>query len=142
MSESFSFVQLSRLYWVGPITVLVSIAAVLVVRIVAVALLHPPSDVRTALSGPSYYRYGHSCQRCGVCLYDSGDDGTNPIRTFRIIAALVLLFSFIPDILIVRSHAFGATWPYAFALMTMHVTAWAVCVTMLTKLPVVSARQP
>jgi len=45
-----------------------------------------------------------------------------------------LLLSFLPDIGLAKSHLFGATWPYAFALMAMHIPAWAVCVTMLPNL--------
>jgi hypothetical protein len=66
---------------------------------------------------------------------------SNPIRKFKIIAAVVLLLSFLPDLALARSHWLGATWPYVFALMSMHVAAWAVCVLMLTKLTVVNSRQ-
>ena len=47
-------------------------------------------------------------------------------------AIKVLLLSFLPDIALAISHR--ATWPYAFALMSMHIAAWAVCVSMLTRL--------
>jgi hypothetical protein len=59
---------------------------------------------------------------------------SNPIRTYQIIAGVVLLFSFLPDLSLARSQVSGANWPDALALMAMHIVAWAVCVTMLTKL--------
>jgi len=58
----------------------------------------------------------------------------NPVRIFRWIAGVILLLSFVPDILLAVWHSFGGGWPEAFALMSMHITAWAVTVTMLTGL--------
>ena len=62
---------------------------------------------------------------------------SNPIRTFRIIAACVLLLSLIPDVLLATLHPLGAGWPEAIALMSMHVVAWFVTVTMLIALTAV-----
>jgi hypothetical protein len=42
-----------------------------------------------------------------------------------------------PDVALARSGAPGATWPNAVALMLMHVAAWAVSTSMLTRLTVV-----
>ena len=63
--------------------------------------------------------------------------GVDPVRMFRAIAALVLLVSFVPDILLAIWHSFGGGWPEAIALMSMHVTVWAVTVTMLIGLTAV-----
>ena len=62
--------------------------------------------------------------------YYSGD----PIRTYRQVAAGVLLISFAPDVAIATGHLLGAGWPEAFALMSMHVAVWAICVTILPRL--------
>ena len=50
VSTSSAPLRLTSLLWVGPLTVLVSIVAVLVVRTVTVALLHP-SGVHAAQLG-------------------------------------------------------------------------------------------
>jgi hypothetical protein len=55
-----------------------------------------------------------------------------PLRTYRKIALVVLLVSFIPDVAAAMFSAFG--WPLATVFMVMHVAAWVPCVTILTKL--------
>jgi hypothetical protein len=57
-----------------------------------------------------------------------------PIRTYQIIAFVFLLISFLPDIGFARSPMPGANWPNAIALMIMHIVAWGICVSMLSKL--------
>jgi hypothetical protein len=126
--------QLTRLFWVGPLTVLASVVAVLLARLVAVALVSPP---------PAFTPLGwDSCAVLTAMLVTSAvlifvlvaRLASNPIRTFQIVAVVALLLSFWPDVLIARSNMPGANWPDAFALMALHVVAWAVCVAMLTKL--------
>jgi hypothetical protein len=41
MLSAGSFIQLRKLWWVGPLTVLASTVGVLIVRVIAVALLNP-----------------------------------------------------------------------------------------------------
>jgi len=134
ISHSSRSLQLRRLIWVGPLTVLTSIAAVLLVRVIAVALLHPgPKFLPLALVPPILDTV--VLVTWAVLVFGAFVRfASNAIRKYKIIAAIVLLLSFLPDIAIARSHWLGATWPYAFALMSMHVAAWAVCVLMLTKL--------
>jgi len=148
-------IELRRLNWVGPLTVLSSVAAVHFVRLVAVALLHPESTflpltvlpptvetvVLVTLAVFVFHRVvsggglpGHIWGLLGVRLFT-----LEPIRAYRTIAVRVLLISFLPDIALALSHR--AAWPYAFALMAMHITAWAVCVPMLTKLTTTNAPQ-
>jgi hypothetical protein len=124
-------VEHSRLVWVGPLTVLASVAAVLFVLVVAVALLHPP---------PEFTPLGWDSSSVMTIVFVTGTVlvfvlvarlASNPIRIYQIIAVVVLLFSFLPDISLARSQMPGANWPDALALMAMHVAAWAVCVTML-----------
>jgi len=134
VSTSSAPLRLTSLLWVGPLTVLVSIVAVLVVRTVTVALLHPDPEF-TPLSWDSSIVLTTVFVTSAVLVFVLvARFALNPIRTYRIIAAVVLMISFLPDIAVGRSHTAGANWPNAFALMTMHVTAWAVCVTMLSKL--------
>lgn len=53
---------------------------------------------------------------------------------YRRVAAGVLLVSFAPDVAIAIGHMHDAGWPEAFALMSMHVAVWTLCVTILPRL--------
>ena len=132
--------QLSRLLWVGPLTVLASVAAVLFVRVVAVAILDPPPEF-TPLGWDSSIVLTTAFVTSAVLVFVLvARLASHPIRTYQIIAVVVLLFSFLPDISLARSQMPGANWPDAVALMAMHVAAWAECVTMLTKLAAAKKR--
>ena len=132
---------LSRILWVGPLTVLASIAAVEVVQLLAVALLSPPS--RFAPLGRNLVQIQRL--RGGIepiiftavlvsgavlVLVIVGREAIHPLRTYRRIAFAVLLVSFVPDVAAAMSSAFG--WPLATVFMVMPVTAWVPCVTILT----------
>ena len=58
-------------------------------------------------------------------------DNSNPIADYRRLAVRILLVSFVPDVLLAVTHAFGGGWPEAFCLMAMHVAVSAICVTVL-----------
>jgi hypothetical protein len=58
----------------------------------------------------------------------------NPVRLWRYVATAALLLSFVPDVLLAMSHEMGGGWPEAYALMIMHVVAYAVCITLLPSL--------
>jgi len=143
----------ARLIWLGPVAVLASLAAVLMVRFIAVAVLQPdpsfkpltvlPAIVDTTVlvalavlvfrqvvagggnfSGPLLGPLG---------LLSSGlSFPLDPIRAYKTLAVRVLLVSFLPDIAIAVTEP--GRWPYALALATMHVAAWAACVSTLTNL--------
>jgi len=126
-------VQMSRLVWVGPLTIAASIVAVLIVRILAVVVLRPE---------PAYLPLGWFFPildtailvTFAVLVFGAMARAlTRPIRAFRITSVVVLLFSFLPVLAIIQ-EPMGGGWPEALALMTMHIAAWAVTVTMLTKL--------
>jgi hypothetical protein len=55
----------------------------------------------------------------------------NTVRTWRRVAALALVLSSVPNVLLANSHIMVGDWPKACALMTMHVVVWAICVTIL-----------
>ena len=133
-------VELRRLIWVGPLTVLSSIAAVLFVRFVAVALLHPQPAFMPLTVAPPIVDTAVLVSLAVLVFRRVVFFALDPIGTYKIIAITALLLSFLPDIALAISHR--AAWPYAFALMAMHVAAWAVCVPMLTKLTTTNAPQP
>jgi hypothetical protein len=126
--------QLRRLFWVGPLTVLASIIGVLVVRILAVLILRPnPEPISLGWMAPTIFTL--VLVTGGVLVFGAVARFTkNPIRTYQIIAFVFLLISFLPDIGFARSTMPGANWPTAIALMVMHIVAWAITVTMLPRL--------
>jgi Fe2+ transport system protein B len=63
------------------------------------------------------------------------DAARNPLRTFRRLAFGVMLVSCIPNLIAAFARDAGVDWGML-ALMTMHVVAWAVTTTMLTRLTV------
>ena len=127
-------VQLRRLSWVGPLTILASILGVLVVRVVAVAILQPdPMPISLGWIVPAISTLVFVTGAVLVFALVSRF-AANPIRTYQIIAFIVLLLSFLPDFFYPQSHMRGANWPNAIALMVMHVIAWGICVGMLSKL--------
>jgi hypothetical protein len=123
-----------RLLWVAPLTVLTAIGAVLTVRVLAVALLHPSDDFAPLGWLLPILDTAVLVSIATLVFLIVALLSGNPIRSYQIIAACVLVVSFWPDIAIARSWWAGATWSYAVALMMMHVTAWAVTVNMLAKL--------
>ena len=56
----------------------------------------------------------------------------NPVRIFQIVAAVMLVLSFIPDFLLLGSTATGSLWLTVGALLLMHIVAAAVVVWALT----------
>ena len=132
-------VQLRHLLWVGPLTILASILGVLIVRVIAVAILQPdPTPISLGWVVPVISTFVLVTGAVLVFALVSRF-AANPIRTYQIIAFVVLLLSFLPDLAYPQSHMHGANWLNAVALMVMHVVAWGICVSMLSKLSTVAA---
>jgi hypothetical protein len=134
MSDASSPVQFRRLLWVGPLTVIAAIIGVLIVRVIAVAVLQPdPMPMSLGWLAPIFLT---AVLVTGAVLVFAlvARFAKNPIRTYQVIAFLVLLLSLLPDVAYARALMPGANWPTAIALMVMHVVAWAICVLMLTRL--------
>ena len=118
----------------GLLTALASVAAVLLIRIVAVAILHPPASFQPLTLFIPIIDTAIGVWGAVFVFWKIGYYSGDPIRTYRKVAAGVLLISFAPDIAIATQHMLGAGWPEAFALMSMHVAVWAICVTILPRL--------
>ena len=132
--KSASKIELRRLLWVGPLTILASILGVLIVRVIAVAILQPdPTPMSLGWVMPVIFTFVLVTGAVLVFALVSRFTA-NPIRTYQIIAFVFLLISFLPDIGFARSPMPGANWPNALALMIMHIVAWGICVSMLSKL--------
>ena len=132
--KSASKIELRRLLWVGPLTILASILGVLIVRVIAVAILQPdPTPMSLGWVMPVIFTFVLVTGAVLVFALVSRF-AAKPIRTYQIIAFVFLLISFLPDIGFARSPMPGANWPNALALMIMHIVAWGICVSMLSKL--------
>ena len=111
-------------------TIAAAVVAVLAVREVAVRVLHPdPAFTPLDLGSPIVGTIG--CTIMAVYVFVGIVSYPNPVRTWRRVAAVVLILSFVPCILLAISHIMGGGWPEAFSLMAMHVAVWVVCVTLL-----------
>jgi len=135
-SEAYNVIP-SRILWAGPLAILASVAAVLCVRVAAVAILHPAERFQPLHWAPPIIDTVILVSGAVLVFGFVSTLAANPIRTFRTIAASVLLLSFIPDVLIAINRPLGGGWPEALALMAMHLAAWSVTVTILIRLTAV-----
>ena len=120
---STSSIQLKKLWWVGPFTVLAAILGVLFVRIIARAILPAPYAPGLDLILLPIILTLVLCTGAVVVFALVGRFAKNPVRTYIIISSLFLVISFLPDIAVVSAPFPGAGWPYSITLMIMHVVA-------------------
>src|SRR5690348_16847154 len=111
-------IELRRLNWIGPLTVLSSVTVVHLVRFVAVALLHPEPTFMPLNVGPPTIDTVVFVTGAVFVFRQvvSGRPGTlwgllgarffilGPIHAYRAIALRVLLISFLPDIGLALLH--------------------------------------
>ena len=129
-------IQLKKLWWVGPLTVLAAIIGVLIVRAIAMAILPPPYAPGLKMIMIPIVLTLILCTAAVVVYALVGRFTKNPIRTYIIISSVFLVISFLPDIAAVSMPMPGAGWPYSITLMIMHVVAGFITVYMLIKLTV------
>jgi len=128
--------RLIRLYWVGPLTVAISVLAVSIVQSIAIRIVSPlprfseavlmsrePAIVTAVLVSGAVLVFG-------MCVHFAAD----PLRTYWRIALGALFLSFVPNVAAAVLMRPAVDWPSMIALMVMHVVAWAVSVTMLPRL--------
>ena len=134
--DSRSEIDMSRIGWVGPLAIVCSVGAVLVVRVVAVTLLGP--DPKFTPLGWAFPILDTAILTTGAVLVFGAiaSSAAKPLRTFRRTAIVVLILSLVPAVATAFSSAWGGSWVNAVALAIMHVAAWAVCVSMLTTLTI------
>lgn len=137
VEEPADGLETPRVLWAAALTVAAAVVAVLVVREIAVRVLHPtPAFAPLTLAPPVVDTI--LCTVVAIFVFIKVMFGPNPLRTWRLVATVVLILSFAPDVLLATSHNMGATWPEACALMTMHIVVWALCVTLLPALAITS----
>ena len=135
---SATTVQLKKLWWAGPLTVLAAIIGVLIVRAVAMLILQPPYAPGLAMIMLPVMLTLILCTGAVIVYALVGRFAKNPIRTYVIISAVFLVISFLPDIAVASAPFPGAGWPYAITLMIMHVVAGSITVYTLIKLTTTS----
>ena len=132
-------VSLTRLYWVGPLSITTSVLAVLTVQLIVVKVLSPLPRFSQAVLASTEPAIVTAVLVSGavlvfvMCVHLAAD----PLRTYRQIAVGVLLLSFVPNVAAALLMRPAVDWTSMIALMSMHVVAWAVTVSMLTTLTVV-----
>jgi hypothetical protein len=131
---STSSIQLKKLWWAGPLTVLAAIIGVLIVRVIAKAILPPPYAPGLAMIMIPIVLTLILCTAAVIVFALVGRFTKNPVRTYIIISSVFLVISFLPDFGVVSAPFPGAGWPYSITLMIMHVVAGLITVYMLIKL--------
>ena len=132
--------RLSRLVWVGPLTVAASSAAVVAVQWLAVTLFSARPGSAQLAEGYRQIEILRGAREPAlftVVLVSVAvlvfaiiyREAARPLRTFQRVALVALVVSFLPDIVGPFWSLFG--WPVAAVFIVMHVAAWAVCVIML-----------
>lgn len=133
---STSSVQLKKLWWAGPLTVLAAIIGVLIVRALARVILPAPYAPGLEMIMIPIVLTLVLCTAAVIVFALVGRFAKNPVRTYIIISAVFLIISFLPDLAVPSMGGTmpGATWGYAITLMIMHVVAGFIMVYMLIKL--------
>ncbi len=126
--------RLKHLVWAGPLTILVSVTAVRLIRLAAVSILRPAKEFVPLTPGPPVFDTVVAVGIAILVFARIWRDSLEPAREYRSLAAKVLIVSFAPAVALAVMHGFGGGWPEAFALMAMHVAVWAICVTILPAL--------
>jgi hypothetical protein len=136
VEERAHYLGTPRVLWGAAIlTIAAAVVAVLALREVAVWVLHPdPAFTPLTLASPIVGTIG--CTVIAIYVFVGMVSYSNPVRTWRRVAAVVLILSFVPCVLLAISHIMGGGWPEACALATMHVVVWAICVTLLPALAI------
>ena len=123
--------RVERLRWAGPLAVLASVAAVAVIRETAVVVVRPDARFMPLLRPFPIFDTAVLGTAAVLVFARFCRDNAHPIADYRSLAIRVLLISFVPDMLLAMTNAFGGGWAEALWLMVMHVAVWTICITVL-----------
>ena len=124
-----------RLWWVGLLAIIASVAANVLVRLLAVATLdispnfEPLISYGTVISLTAFGVLGAVIVFALLARF-----ARRPILMFKRIAAVALVLSLVPDVLLLVASVPGATAVSVGVLIVMHVVAWTISVGTLTTL--------
>lgn len=120
-------VAMLRLLWVGPLAVAAAVAATLAAWAVTVAVLPPINPAFVELQAQSIAIVTSPLCAMAVAVFALvAWLSRRPVQTFRVVAAVALVLSWIPDLLLLPQP--GATVANVVALMALHVVAAATVV--------------
>ena len=127
-------VTLRRLRWLGPLVVVISLAVNLLIRALSLAIFKPSSAFSPLGIGP--VSFWSIVLGCGAVIVFGlvGRFSSNPTLTFLIIALIVYIAAFVPDLVIISSNPppFLGTTPIAVGtLLAMHAIEAAITICML-----------
>jgi hypothetical protein len=122
--------DLRRLIWVGPLTVIAAVAAVRVIQAGTMIAFGMPQQGEEPAVLTAFF------VTVAVLVFAIvATEARSPERTFRRVAAVCLVLSCLPDVAIGQFNLIkGAGWTLAWIFIAMHVAAWFVTVEMLTRL--------
>ncbi len=131
-------IAVSRLAWVGPLAVLGSVAGNGLVWAIAQAVIPiSPEFMPLTTVGPTIFFTGVGALGAVGAFALVGRLAKQPRPAFQIVAAIALLISLIPDVMLIAAPAGapfqGITVPQVLVLMVMHVVAYGICVYVLTR---------
>jgi hypothetical protein len=120
-----------RMVWLGPLTIVSAVIAVLATRHVALLIITRPPRFDMLTMGPSIL---DTAVLVTIAIFVftgvASSAAARPRRRYRLIAFVALLVSFFPDLLLLGS----APWPPVAVLIAEHVAAWFVTVELLTRI--------
>jgi hypothetical protein len=137
-------IDVHRLIWVGPLTVVTAVVAVLVAQVALLTTLRfmPPfsAGILHSMEPAVVTGFFVTCA-IGVFVAVAGT-ADDPIRTYRRVAAVAVVASSVPNVWIAASGMAGADWSSMMALALLHFVAWGVSTPMLTRLSRADAGGP
>ena len=117
------------LLWVGLLAILASVGANVLVRLLAAATLDlSPASLELLDYGGVIVLTTFGVLGAVIVFALLVRFARWPILIFKWIAVVVLLLSFVPDVLLLVASVPGATAVSVGVLMSMHVVAWAISV--------------
>lgn len=128
-------VSYKRLLWVGPLAIIASVVACVIVRTIAVSLLPISPEFMPLSFGPPVLFSAIGALGAVIAFAIVGRFAQRPVALYRTIALVVLVISLIPDVMLYVAPTMpGVSLPAVVALMAMHITVWAICVNLFTRL--------
>jgi len=128
-------VRISRLLWVGPLAIVAAVIANLIIRTIAVSLLGISAEFPPLGFGPPVMFTVIGVLGATIVLAIVARFSKRPIALFRTIALVVLVISLIPDVLLYTSNGMpGTSLGAVLALMVMHAVAYAITVTLFSRM--------
>jgi hypothetical protein len=127
-------IALGRLWWVGLLTIIAAIIVNILITMLAKALFPvAPTFLPLQIAFIPFTVFG--CLGAIIVFALIGRFARRPISTFQRTVWIVLLVSFIPDLLVGFLHLFPGTTPLEVGtLMLMHIATAMICLNVLTRL--------